>query len=81
MKINSNTLLLLAAVAIIGMGSMAYIINHQEETLQNLDGKTFNLAKQSTSDETDNIEKDLRDTELNNIDSELTDIEMELNTP
>lgn len=73
-----NFLLMLASVALVGLGSMAYVIYQQDQVLKNLDKSTVMLSKQSNSDETIKIEDDLEDTDLTRLDSELTDIEAQL---
>lgn len=73
-----NFMLLLAAIAVIALGTMAYVIYYQDQVLQNMDKATVTLGQQSTSTETESIEKDLDNTNLDNLDQELSDIEKEL---
>lgn len=78
-KTNSkNFLLMIAAVAAIGLATMAYVVYRQNLVLKNLDKTTLTLSKQSTSTETESIEADLGNTDLSNLDQELSNIGKEL---
>ena len=77
---SDNFLLILAVVALIGLGTMGYVIYRQDQILQGLDQATLTLGKQSSSDETEAIEKDLNETELEDMDKELLEIDTEINS-
>jgi len=73
-----NFLLLLAAIAFVALGGMAYMVYYQDQILKNMDNATLTLSKQSTSSETEFIENDLTDTDFADLDQELSLIEKEL---
>lgn len=78
-KISSkNFLLILAAIALVGLGTMAYVVYRQDLSVTSRDKTTLTLSQQSTSTETESIEKDLEDTDLGSLDQELSEIEQEL---
>ena len=78
-KVNSkNFLLILAAIAVVGLATMAYVVYQQDLVLKDLDKATLTLSKQSTSTETESIESDLESTDFENLDQELSEIDKEL---
>ena len=78
-KVNSkNFLLILAAIVVVGLATMAYVVYQQDLVLKDLDKATLTLSKQSTSTETESIESDLETTDFENLDQELSEIDKEL---
>lgn len=83
-KTNKKTTFLLAALMVILLGIMVYVINQRYilpksmMSDENIQMEIEQIQTQSDSDNLDSIEKDLNDTELNNIDKELMDIEKEM---
>jgi len=83
MKIFSEkkTLILLAAIALIGMAIIALSPRMKTSVPQpkvEVDLQTQKLETQSESTEIQDIERDINQTDLNNLDMELQDIQREI---
>jgi len=79
-----HTLLFLAALLVVLLGIMAYVIRQQNLARRFLQPSEFDkelsqIQEQSESDDVDAIEEDIGETDLEDADKELQDIERELN--
>jgi hypothetical protein len=80
-KVNSNSILPIAAVVVVFMAIMAYVTYYKNLPVKTSYKKDIiQIQTQSNSNDINSIEKDLMDTNLGSLDSELDEIEKELET-